>query len=204
MKNTSTAEFQKQYKQYTDALYATKMSEKGGGYAGVELQASSFEASPSIADKTSAQKVSVPEAEVSVPGAAAEEPVCVSVPWSGDVNGLFEQMDLGGVLWNGDSEVERGLAAATLNCGSETGCCCVSLDSNTSQWCDMSQMLQSSVNGCCCATLLPGCDFLACGDGQALIASALVAEPIRQQPVEGFTAMLDEWFEMDEWFGQLN
>ena len=80
MKNISTAEFQKQYKQYMDALYATKRSEKGGGYAGVELQACSFEASP---DKASAQKVSVPEAEVSVPGAAAEEPDCVSVPWSG-------------------------------------------------------------------------------------------------------------------------
>jgi hypothetical protein len=167
MKNISTAEFQKQYKQYMDALYATKRSEKGGGYAGVELQASNFEASPSIADKTSAQKVSVPEAEVSVPGAAAEEPECVSVPWSGDVNDLFEQMDLGGAVYNGDSEVETGLAA----------------------------------------TLLPGRDLLACGDGQALIASALVAEPIRQQPAEGFTAMpalVNDDDDIDQWFEQFD
>ena len=140
------------------ALYATKRSEKGGGYAGVELHASSFEASPSIAGKASAQKVSVPEAEVSVPGTTAGEPVCVLVPWSGDVNELFEQMVLGGTVYNGDSEVEIGLVATTLHCISQTGCCC------------------ASETDCCCATLLPGCDLLS-EDGQTFIASAVVAEP---------------------------
>ena len=74
------------------------------------------------------------------------------------VNDLFEQMDLGDAVYNGDSEVETGLAAATVNCGSETGCRCVSLDSQTSQWCDMWQMLQSSEKGCCYASLLPEYD----------------------------------------------
>ena len=51
-------------------------------------------------------------------------------------------------------------------------------------------MRQSSVNGCCCATLLPGCDLFACGDGQVLIASALVAEPdhTSQQGTTSFPA----------------
>ena len=54
----------------------------------------------------------------------------------------------------------------------------------------MWQILQSSVNGCCCATLLSGCDLLVCRDKQALIASALVAEPdhTSQQGTTSFPA----------------
>jgi len=116
----ASEEFRRQYKQYINAFFEPGRTEKGYGKAVVELSA--FQNMPALVDddddidqcfESDAQEVD--KAEDSVPGTVEEEPECVSVPSSGTVEALFEQMDLTGAVYYGESGPEVGMVVGDFN-----------------------------------------------------------------------------------------
>ena len=103
------AEFRKQYKQHLNAFFLSIMSERGSGQAAVELYQPCL-TQPSQANAT---EVSEPSGstEVSVPSDQEVQPDCITTTWSGSVDDLFDQMDLTGAVYDGDTGPEVGLVA---------------------------------------------------------------------------------------------
>ena len=103
------AEFKKQYKKHLDAFFLSIRSERGSGQAAVELY------QPCLTEPSQAKSTEVSEpsgsTEVSVPSDQEVQPDCITTTWSGSVEDLFDQMDLTGAVFNGDTGPEVGLVA---------------------------------------------------------------------------------------------
>ena len=125
MQGLASEEFRRQCKQYINPFFEPGRTEKGFGKAVVELSA--YAEMPALVDDNEVDikaetdewfaldELEVTNAEDNVPGTVVVEPECVSVPWSGTVEALFEQMDLTDAVYYGESGPEVGMVAGEFN-----------------------------------------------------------------------------------------